>query len=504
MNTTTSRRSALRAIGAGTLGTLAALGGLPRGRSSLTGARTLPVRVQPDTRPNILLIVLDDMRADDLAMMPAVQELLVAQGTSFTNFFATAPSCAPARASILRGQYPHNHGVLRGKGEVGGFARFYALGHEQSTVATWLQAGGYRTALIGKYLNGYRADAFPAGLPATYVPPGWDEWAGVTLEPYLHLEINENGQLIRYEMAYATDVLAAKAIDVMAQMTQTAEPFFLFLAPRAPHGPPVAAVRHNAAFATATVPRSPSFNEADVSDKPAWVQAIPALDEEHVAYLDAFYVERLRTLLAVDEMIAALVEALEETGSLANTSILLTSDNGFHLGEHRARQEKGTAYEEAIHVPLVMRGPTVPAGQTISALASQVDLGPTFAAWAGAPVPDFVDGRSLAPLLNGGAIPPWRQTALIEHFTNRKKGSTEQPGFNALRADGFTYVEYATGERELYDLDRDPYQLDNLAVTANADLVATLSERLAAMRTCAGSECRAMEDAPLPRGMSIG
>jgi arylsulfatase A-like enzyme len=445
--------------------------------------------------------VLDDMRADDLAMMPAVQELLVAQGTSFTNFLATAPTCAPSRASILRGQYPHNHSVLRSDGDKGGFAPFYTLGHEQSTVATWLQDAGYRTALIGKYLNGYPFDDdLDAGaVPGSYVPPGWDEWAGVTQEAYFNLEINENGHLTRYKKQYATDVVAAKVKAFVAEPTQ---PFFLYLAPRAPHEPAEYAPRHATAFAGVTAPRPPSFNEADVRDKPAWVQAIPPMGESRIRDIDAHHVARLRTLLAVDELVADLIEDLRRTGILDRTFILLTSDNGYHLGEHRT-DEKGTAYEESIHIPLVVRGPGVAAGQTLPALASQVDLAPTIAAWAEAAVPDFVDGRSLAPLLAGEAPPRWRQAVLIKLHKIRAEGSTQRPGFNALRAEDVVYVEAVTGERELYDLARDPYQLDNLVAVVDTSYVAALSERLAAMTACAGDACRALEDAALPRGMSM-
>src|SRR5215217_2865054 len=388
LDMTTSRRTALRSISAGTLGALAALGGQVRG--TVAPARVAARSVQDsDTRPNIILLVLDDMRADDLPMMPAVQELLVAQGTSFTNFFATAPTCAPSRASIFRGQYPHNHGVLRSSGEKGGYAPFYTRGHEQSTVATWLQDAGYRTALIGKYLNGYPADVSPAGVPATYGPPGWDEWAGVTREPYLNLQINENGRLAGYKEQYATDVLAAEVKTFVAETTQ---PFFLYFAPRAPHEPAQFAPRHATAFADVTAPRPPSFNEADVSDKPAWMQAIPPLTEQQIREVDAYYVARLRTLLAVDEMVAALIETLRASGTLASTFILLTSDNGYHLGEHRIVQDKGSPYEESIRAPLVVRGPGVPVGETRAEIVSQVDLAPTFAAWADAAVPDFVDG----------------------------------------------------------------------------------------------------------------
>src|SRR5215204_7540013 len=493
----TSRRTALRSISAGMLGAAAALGGQARGTAA--PARVAARSVQAaDTRPNIILLVLDDMRADDLAMMPAVQEFLVAQGTSFTNFFATAPGCAPARASILRGQYPHNHGLRRNDGDLGGFDRFYTLGREQSTVATWLQDAGYRTALIGKYFNGYPNDGIPAGASRTYVPPGWDEWAGVTNESYFQLQVNENGRIVRYggDHAYGTDVLAAKALAFVEQAAHEAEPFFLYLTPRAPHGTPKFAPRHATAFADVTAPRPPSFNEADVSDKPAWMQEIPVMTEQQIREVDAYYVARLRTLLAVDEMVASLLDTLGTSGMLASTFFLLTSDNGYHLGEHRIVQDKGSPYEESIRIPLVVRGPGVPVGQTISALASLVDLAPTFAAWADAAIPDFVDGRSLVPLLAGEAEPTWRQTALIEKYTDRPEGSLKQPGFDALRGEDFIYVENFTGETEYYDLTEDPYQLDNQAASLDAGRLEALSDRLVAMTACAGETCRTLEDAP--------
>ena len=172
--TTCSRRSLLQSLGAGPLALVGGLDRPPHAPPTPAVTRHSPDRLQVDPRPNVLLILLDDMRADDLASMPAVQELLVTQGTSFANFFAASPGCASARASILRGQYPHSHGVLRGKGEVGGFGQFYRQGLEESTIATWLQEAGYRTALFGKYLNGYPAEGALAGVAATYFPPGWD------------------------------------------------------------------------------------------------------------------------------------------------------------------------------------------------------------------------------------------------------------------------------------------------------------------------------------------
>jgi N-acetylglucosamine-6-sulfatase len=497
-----SRRTALRSLGATSLGLLASSARVPGHLPEPAAAYTLPQQETP-ARPNIVLILLDDLRFDDVAVMPAVQSLLMAEGTSFSNFFAASPGCAPARATILRGQYPHNHGVLRGSGELGGLEQFYELQREESTIATWLHDAGYRTALIGKYLNGYGASESP-----TEYPPGWDEWAGVTREGYLRFELNQNGKLVRYRSGhgeqYSTDVFSQLANRFVAQTAASGTPFFLHLSPRAPHGPAEPAARHLMSFADATVPRSPSFNEDDVADKPNWVQMLPHMDDRQAAELDGYHRARLQTLLAVDELVASLVETLESTGTLDNTYIMFTSDNGYQLGEHRIVREKGAPYEESIHLPLVVRGPGVSEGETIAALVSQADLAPTFVTWAGAAIPDFVDGRSLAPLLSGDAAPPsWRQAVLVQQQANRPDRSTKQPAFQALRTAEFIYVESATGERELYDLANDPHQLENQASRNDPTRLEPLAAQLAAMRTCLGATCRAVEEIPPPDAAAV-
>lgn len=451
-----------------------------------------------DERPNIIFILTDDMRADDLPFMPQVQALLAEQGATFTRFAASSPGCAPARASILRGQYPHNHGLLRGSGDFGGADVFQNLGNESSTIATWLQEAGYRTALIGKYINGYGDTVAP-----TYIPPGWDEWAGTTREGYSRFELNENGELVRYksgqEEQHSTDTLAAITNAFIAETAPTGQPFFAYLAPRAPHGPAEPASRHLDDFADATVPRGEAFNEADVSDKPTWVQLLPELSAAQEAEVDAYYRARLQTLLAVDELVAGLIEQLQSEGILEKTFILFSSDNGYGLGEHRVVQDKGSPYEEAILVPLVIRGPGIPAGVTVDALASQVDLAPTFAEWAGTTAPGFVDGRSLAPVLTGEPTPAdWRQSLLIEQFANNPARTEKQPAFEALRLPDLIYVEYGSDERELYDLLADPQEVENLAGSADPALLEVLSERVGRMATCAGEACREIESEPLP------
>ena len=456
---------------------------------------------QPSQRPNIVLIVTDDQDVRSLQQMPKTRDLLERQGASFANFVVSTPGCCPSRASILRGQYTRNHGVRFSEGPDGGHETFRALGHERSTLATWLHDRGYRTAMVGKYLNGYGEDG------GTRVPPGWDEWYAATSLKYFDYEMVENGRIVRYgskRKDYLTDVLSANAREFVTGSAQAGQPFFLYyLAPRAPHGPATPAPRHADRFRNATVPRTASFNESDVSDKPEYVRASPRLNRDAVRQLDALYRDRLRTLQPVDEMVAALFQTLQASGTLANTYVFFTSDNGYLLGEHR-RAEKGMPYEEAIRVPLLVRGPGVVPRQ-IADLAANIDLAPTIAELAAAETPGFVDGRSLVPLLEGRPPPRWRQAALVEAFGRDEVlaaleigDEPSNPPFKAMRLQDRVYVEYPrTGERELYDLRSDPLQLQNLAGDpANEADLARLHAWLETMLNCSGQACRDAEEAP--------
>lgn len=502
-------------------------------------------QAQGPRRPNIIFILADDLDGGALGTfehLPRLRSLLTERGTTFSNAFVSLSLCCPSRASILRGQYAHNTEIFTNTPPGGGFLKAYQLGLESSTAATWLHEAGYRTVLLGKYLNGY-PHAEAGG--ATYIPPGWDEWySPVSGDPYseFNYRLNENGSIVAYGRApedYMVDVLAHKAAAFIGRTTE--KPFFMYLAPYVPHGPATPAPRYADAFPGAAAPRTSSFNETDVSDKPAWVQSRPRLSGNQIGQLDSLYRKRLQSMLAVEDLLEELISTLERTGQLENTYIFFTSDNGFHMGQHRLMSGKNTAFDEDLRVPLIVRGPEVLAGRVVEQFALNIDFAPTFAELAGATPPDFVDGRSLVPLLRR-TLPAsgWRQAFLMEHgFLEGFSGPANRAGravqglragrqaepapeepldafdevvaaqpvqpaqpvqqpppFQGIRTVDKKYVEYQeTGERELYDLSKDPSELQNLGATG-ADYAVQLAAWLNALRDCAGAGCRAAEEAP--------
>ena len=456
---------------------------------TILGAKKLWGVDTPANRPNIILILTDDQEAGSMAFMPHLQELLVNQGTTFKNFIFNVSLCCPSRASILRGQYAHNHQIMTNRPPNGGFERFRDLGHEQSTMATWLQGAGYRTAFFGKYLNGYPSDS------KTYIPPGWDEWYAEVSGHYFDYELNENGQVVQYgndPEDYETDVLARKAAEFIRHSAGEA-PFFIYLAPFAPHGPLIPAPRHSNEFADHQAPRPPSFNEADVSDKPQWFRDLGLLSQSQIDDIDQRSRDRLRTLLGVDDLIKTIIDTLTAYGELDNTYLFYATDNGFHQGEHRLERGKNTAYEESIRVPLIVRGPGVPAAQRLEHLIANIDLASTFADMAGANVPLFVDGLSLVSFLGSPPYPidSWRSVILVQHWQSDTGGgrNTRIPDYQGVRTPDYLFVEYATDELELYDLRNDPYQLESLHQTADPNLISGLATLLQELRNCAGAGC---------------
>jgi len=479
--------------------------------------------------PNIIFILTDDMDAASLEYMPKTKELIGRQGATFSQFFVSTSNCCPSRTTILCGQYTHNTQIFASSPPSGGFEKFYKLGLEKSTIAVWLKEAGYKTALFGKYLNGY-----PATAEQTYIPPGWTEWySPVDGDPYTQYNytLNENGKLIKYGNQagdYGTDVYAAKSIDFIKRSVKDGAPFFAYIAVYAPHGPYEPAPRHAGLFTDVSLPRPPSFNEDDISDKPGFYSDEPRLDNEVIAKMERIYPKRLQSLQAVDEMVESIVLSLESLGALENTYIFFSSDNGFHMGLHRLLIGKNTGFEEDILVPALARGPKIHAGLTIDALAGNVDLASTFAEIAGIKTPKFVDGRSLMPLLTGKKPSDgsgWRQAFLLERGIVDKTASLPDyfisanmpvfmsgllepadlvPSFRintdgsyrGLRTKEYTFLKYGDGTLELYDLKADPYQLQNIAETAPPAVLEKLIAWLESLSQCAGASCRRIEEIP--------
>jgi arylsulfatase A-like enzyme len=447
------------------------------------GAAYAPAGGLPSTpaaaRPSFVLILTDDLDVPTMDRMPRLSEF-ARQALSFTRFYVAVPLCAPSRASILTGEYAHNHGVLENQPPWGGFPVFRRS--EASTVATWLKGAGYRTSLVGKYINTYAK-----GAGEDYVPPGWDDWHGHldALEDgrYYNYWVNDNGSVIRHGATpeeYSADVETKQAVDFLHAEAGRPAPIFLYLAPQAPHVPATSAERHGGEFRDELAPRVPSFNESDVREKPAWVRNLPYLTPQAIDWLDGVQRSRMRSLSSVEDMLEGVTQALAETGRLETTYILFTSDNGLLMGQHRGCAIKANFYEETIRVPLLVRGPGVPAG-TVEQLALNIDLAPTLAELAGLIVPKTVDGRSLAPFLRGRPTAGWRAEAYVEFYA----GPDQKYG---LRSPDWYYAN--SGEVELYDMRADPYQLSNLRrLAAPADLQA-FEQRAQVYAACRGASCR--------------
>jgi arylsulfatase A-like enzyme len=448
---------------------------------------TDPALARQATRPDIVLILTDDQRYDQLQSMPQTRSLLGDQGVTFSNSYIVNPLCCPSRATILTGQDSGHTDVWNNDPPDGGFATFSARGEEAGTIAAWLHAAGYLTSLDGKYLNGY--------LPGdtTHVPAGWDDWHALALHGgddgvggYLGDTTSENGLNVLHgstDADYSTDVLAGDA-DRFIRDADPARSLFVYYAPRAPHAPATPPARYTGASACDGVgaPRAPSFNEADVSDKPAYLQAIPPLRPRRVKRLDGFVHQQCETLLAVDDAVAEIVAALRDTGRLDNTLIMFQSDNGLLSGEHRWAS-KNVAYEESIHVPTIIRYDPLTAGlagSSDSHLVLNLDDAPTFAAAAGVSPPAGVQGQDILDLFTGDGT-GWRQSFLVEHDrTNEKKGAL--PPYCGIHTSNDLYVQYATGEQEYYDLSLDPFELDSAAsAPANAEIVASLHDQAMSM-----------------------
>ena len=479
--------------------------------SACSGERTESSTSSTTAQPNIIFILADDLDYASAQKMPTLNSELIEKGTSFENSFISHPVCCPSRTTILTGLYDHNHDVRSNNPPDGGFQKFVSEGLEKNTIATRLQQGGYNTVLFGKYLNGY-----PGNEDPSYVPSGWDEWYGkLDGQKLYNYRINQNGEVVSYgndTADFFTDVLSGEVTDFVRRASSGSKPFFMYVAPTAPHGPATPAERHKGTFADEEIPHPPSFDEEDVSDKPSFVRNLSRFSDDEASTIDDYYRQRLESMLAVDDMVASLIQELEASDKLDNTFIFFTSDNGFEQGEHRIPKGKNRPYEESAHVPLFVRGPGVPANAKTQKLAVNTDFAPTFADLAGVSFP--ADGRSLMPLLDGDKETSWRSAILLEKLpieasnddeaTNdedngkakgKAGGGGRRGAFEAIRTETYKYVEYSDGEQELYDLKADPYELDSLHESSDSSLTEDLKTRLHALESCSNKGCKEAEDA---------
>ena len=449
-------------------------------------------------RPNIIFVLADDFSLDLVQYMPHLLKMQQ-DGVTFANYFVTDSLCCPSRSSIFTGRYPHDTGIYRNVGPDGGYLGFLKRGHERTTFATALTAAGYHTAMLGKYLNGYQPRQHA-------IAPGWNLWnvAGNGY-PGFNYELNQNGKVVHYASRpedYLTDVVSGSAADFIKQQTAD-RPFLIEIATFAPHAPYTPAPRDADAFAGLRAPRTPAFNAAPNAAAPKWLATLPALSEIEVAMIDNDYRKRAQSVLAIDAMIGALQQAVAAIGAADNTYFVFSSDNGYHMGEHRMTPGKMTAFDTDIHVPLVVTGPGVPAGRTIEEIVQNTDLCPTFAELGFATAPPSVDGRSLVPLLRGETPEGWRTLALVEHRGPVRNitdpdlpgpRSGNPPTYEAIRTATSLYVEYANGEKEFHDLAADPHELRNTFASLLDDRKAALHAALAAVANCHNAVgCQAAE-----------
>lgn len=429
-------------------------------------------------KPNVIMVMTNDQDADSVRSMPYTGREFKASATTYPNFTFNFSLCCSSRSSILLGQYTHNHGVWDNVAPAGGYQSWKDRNLNRSYLARWMNAAGYDTAMYGNYLNGFHP-------VLDEKPIGWDRFvlSGFT-EGRTRLPLG----------AYDDEDTKDRALEFLAKNLGGPEPVFAWISFDAPHHPyghdPLYADR----FAEEPLPADPSFDEADTSDKPGYVNRWRRITDEDRAHLTEVHRNRLRGLLTVDDAMRRIVAQVRARGEAEETYMVFISDNGYMMGEHRIREMKRVPYLESISFPMLVKGPGVAQGATSERVVMNQDLAPTFVDAADGTLPPFVDGRSALPLMKDPNA-AWRDVGLIEGPV--RDGSP--PSYRGLRGEDFTYVRYdETGEREFYDLNADPHQLENRYPSLTDEEKARLEERLNKLDGCKGSGCVAPENAPPP------
>jgi arylsulfatase A-like enzyme len=500
-----ARRVAVAAGIAVALGAAAVVGG---GEDARAGSQA---------QPNIVVITTDDQSLSMMRgrYMPKTTKQIAERGATFTDYIVTTPLCCPSRATLLTGQYAHNHAVLTN--------HYDLLDDKDNVLPVWLRRAGYRTAHVGKFLNAYEqtvGNRFE-------IAPGWDVWfTALGATRYFDYEISANGRRRHFgdgPRSHITRVLNRKAASLIRRFAPDPQPLYLQLDHRAPHtetgtnsGGPCGAravpedPRDEERVRDEPLPTPPSFNEADVSDKPSYIRDTALLSRGRIKRITKRYDCGLAALQSVDRGVKKVVQALRQTGELGNTVLIFTSDNGYYFGEHRIARDKTHPYEEGIRVPLMVRVPArlgaAAAGEKLDEPVANIDLAPTLLEIAGADpcaADDdcrTMDGRSFMPLLRGSGEWPNDRGLLVEYDGASSKG-TSSCEYHGIRAEGWMYVDHVripnpltgvceeTEQTELYNLTLDPYQLDSLPAEG-LPVTTPLRSRLARLRDCTGIEGR--------------
>ncbi|KAI0376672.1 Arylsulphatase [Hypomontagnella monticulosa] len=491
---------------------------------------------QARSRPNIVFILTDDqdLHMNSLDYMPFVHKHLIDHGTSFKRHFCTTALCCPSRVTLWTGKAAHNTNVTNVVPPYGGYPKFVSQGLNDKYLPVWLQEAGYRTYYTGKLFNAHTVNNYDSPHAA-----GWTA-SDFLLDPFTYWYMNSTYQRnhdppVSFEGRHTVDVIEEKALGLLDEAHEAGKPFFLGVAPVSPHSnlwspkfkdgghseleeieftPPVPAERHAKLFEGTKVPRTSNFNP----DKPSgasWVRKLPKQSQETVDYNDHFYLQRLRTLQSVDEMVDAIVRRLEAFNLLHNTFIIYTTDNGYHIGHHRMQPAKQCSFEEDINIPLIVRGPGVPEKATSGIVTTHTDLAPTLLGIVGAPLRDDFDGLSI-PLTEEGlaeAIETRHEHVTVEHWgfaSNEGQVLDSYPRlhtnntYKALRvvseSYNLHYQVWCNNERELHDMTTDPGQMINLLHPdekaperiAGAPLdkvVARLDSLLFILKTCKAATC---------------
>jgi N-acetylglucosamine-6-sulfatase len=485
--------------------------------------------------------------------MPNTLDLIAKKGMAFNRYYVPYPLCCPSRVSLLTGRYAHNTGVKGNVQPNGGYYGFSFRAAASHNLATWLQGAGYRTIHIGKFLNGYGDEPYDDG---THVPPGWDAWHTMlkadTNHYFYGYTMNENGALSptygesgswetreygqrdpigcpfepieERPCLYATDIFSWMAREEMLG-TPPEQPFYMQVDYTAPHGDfrrpagPEPALRHYDWFKGAKLPhdRSEGLDEGNVTDKPRFIR-----DAEHLTPLDkrtykVYYEKQLESLRAIDDGVKEIVDTLGQLHRLRNTYILFVSDNGFFFGEHRLIGGKFLAYEPATHLPFLIRGPGVKQDAATGELAANIDIAPTILDIAGVEPDKSVDGRSLVPFLRDPDLRS-RRPILFESFVETSDVNAQgaitsgahasatahasllapPKDYEGIRLGPYKYIAWPTGEKELYDINKDPNELNNIAKVPNFYPIRNfLHRQLRRFENCVGRECREVTP-PLP------